>query len=135
MRILQLLSCRGWSSDAYWAARATQELTRRGHTVTLGCRAGTEVRVIERARTMGIERIAMFAFAVWDRAKRSLTVARDRLGEKPLYYGYQQKCFVFASELKALGALRGWTPNVPPAALPEKVARSRAVIVPTTVAR
>ena len=63
MRILQLLSCRGWSSDAYWAARATQELTRRGHTVTLGCRAGTEVPVIGRARAMGVERIVTFAFA------------------------------------------------------------------------
>ena len=63
MRILQLLSCRGWSSDAYWAARATQELTCRGHTVTLGCRAGTEARVISRARAMGVERIATFAFA------------------------------------------------------------------------
>jgi glycosyltransferase involved in cell wall biosynthesis len=63
VRILQLLSCRGWSSDAYWAARATQELTRRGHTVTLGCRAGTEARVIERARAMGVERVVTFAFA------------------------------------------------------------------------
>jgi glycosyltransferase involved in cell wall biosynthesis len=63
VRILQLLSCRGWSSDAYWAARATRELTRRGHTVTLGCRAGTEARVIERARAMGVERVATFAFA------------------------------------------------------------------------
>ena len=63
MRILQLLSCRGWSSDAYWAARATQELTRRGHVVTLGCRSGTEAKVIERARTMGVERITTFAFA------------------------------------------------------------------------
>ena len=63
MRILQLLSCRGWSSDAYWAARATRELTRRGHTVTLGCRSGTDARVIERTRAMGVERIDTFAFA------------------------------------------------------------------------
>jgi glycosyltransferase involved in cell wall biosynthesis len=63
VKILQLLSCRGWSSDAYWAARATQELTRRGHTVTLGCRAGTERQVIERARAMGAEHIVTFAFA------------------------------------------------------------------------
>ena len=62
MRILQLLSCRGWSSDAYWAARVTQELARRGHTVTLGCRAGTEARVISRARAMGVERITTFKF-------------------------------------------------------------------------
>jgi glycosyltransferase involved in cell wall biosynthesis len=63
VRILQLLSCRGWSSDAYWAARMTLELTRRGHAVTLGCRAGTEDRVIERARKMGVERIVTFDFA------------------------------------------------------------------------
>ena len=63
MRILQLLSCRGWSSDAYWAARVSYELARRGHTVTLGCRAGTEAQVIERARKMGVERIVTFGFA------------------------------------------------------------------------
>ena len=63
MRILQLMSCRGWSSDAYWAARVTRELTRRGHDVTLGCRAGTEARVIDRARGEGVDRIATFAFA------------------------------------------------------------------------
>jgi glycosyltransferase involved in cell wall biosynthesis len=63
VRILQLLSCRGWSSDAYWAARVTRELSRRGHVVTLGCRAGTEARVIDRARGLGVERVVTFAFA------------------------------------------------------------------------
>ena len=63
MRILQLVSCRGWSSDAYWAARITRELERRGHTVTLGCRAGTEARVMEPARREGVARIETFAFA------------------------------------------------------------------------
>ena len=46
----------------------------------------------------------MFAFALWDRAERTLTLARDRLGEKPLYYGRQEPGgpFLFGSELKAL---------------------------------
>lgn len=57
------MSCRGWSSDAYWAARATEELTRRGHTVTLGCRAGTDRQVIDRARKLGVERIVTLDFA------------------------------------------------------------------------
>lgn len=63
MRILQLVSCRGWSSDAYWAARVTRELERRGHEVTLGCRRGTERAVVDRARAEGVTRVATFEFA------------------------------------------------------------------------
>lgn len=52
--------------------------------------------------------IGMFAFAVWDRRDRILTLGRDRLGEKPLYFGWQgqgeKACFLFGSELKALKA-------------------------------
>lgn len=46
----------------------------------------------------------MFAFAVWDTDERCLYLARDRMGEKPLYYGWNQGTFLFASELKALKA-------------------------------
>src|SRR5207247_5748597 len=63
VRILQLVSCRGWSSDAYWAARVSHELERRGHQVTLGCRAGSEARVITQPRPLGVRRIETFAFA------------------------------------------------------------------------
>lgn len=52
--------------------------------------------------------IGMFAFAVWDKKIRTLTLGRDRMGEKPLYYGWQdrgeQRVFLFGSELKALKA-------------------------------
>ena len=46
--------------------------------------------------------IGMFAFALWDRQARTLYLARDRLGEKPLYWGWQNRVFMFGSELKAL---------------------------------
>jgi asparagine synthase (glutamine-hydrolysing) len=52
--------------------------------------------------------IGMFAFAVWDKQTRTLTLGRDRMGEKPLYYGWQgggnERVFLFGSELKALKA-------------------------------
>ncbi len=50
----------------------------------------------------------MFAFALWDRVERQLILARDRLGEKPLYYGWCGETFLFGSELKALCAHPAW---------------------------
>jgi asparagine synthase (glutamine-hydrolysing) len=48
--------------------------------------------------------VGMFALAVWDQHEKCLTLARDRIGEKPLYYGWQNGVFLFGSELKALRA-------------------------------
>lgn len=77
----------------------------RGHSDTETLLAGFDAwgicATVERA-------LGMFAFAVWCRQTRTLTLARDRLGEKPLYYGWQgtsrAAVFLFGSELKALRA-------------------------------
>lgn len=50
----------------------------------------------------------MFAFAIWDKKMKSLTIARDRLGEKPLYYGKVNENFVFASDLASIEAFPGF---------------------------
>src|ERR1051326_8348869 len=52
--------------------------------------------------------VGMFAFALWDRHEHQLHLVRDRIGIKPLYYGYVDGNFVFASELKAIRAFPGF---------------------------
>jgi asparagine synthase (glutamine-hydrolysing) len=52
--------------------------------------------------------VGMFCFALWDRSERVMYLVRDRLGEKPLYYGWAGDVFLFGSELKALRAHPMW---------------------------
>lgn len=73
----------------------------RGHSDTETLLAAIDAWGIEATLKKSV---GMFAFALWDRAERTLTLARDRLGEKPLYYGLQNDVFMFGSELKALKA-------------------------------
>jgi asparagine synthase (glutamine-hydrolysing) len=54
----------------------------------------------------------MFAFALWDRRKRTLYLCRDRMGKKPLYYGWAGDSLIFGSELKALRSFPGFAAEV-----------------------
>ena len=73
----------------------------RGHADTETLLAGFAAWGVERTLEATV---GMFAIALWDRREHVLTLARDRLGEKPLYYGWQGDTFLFGSELKALRA-------------------------------
>lgn len=71
----------------------------RGHSDTETLLAGFEAWGVEATLKKAV---GMFAIALWDRGERNLYLARDRMGEKPLYYGWQNGVFLFGSELKAL---------------------------------
>lgn len=73
----------------------------RGHSDTETLLAGFEAWGIEATLQKAV---GMFALALWDKHERALYLARDRLGEKPLYYGWQGETLLFGSELKALKA-------------------------------
>jgi asparagine synthase (glutamine-hydrolysing) len=80
------------------------QLTTKGHNF----RGGSDTEVMLAAiEEWGFEDsikkfTGMFAFALWDKKQRILYLARDRIGKKPLYYGWNNGIFLFASELKAL---------------------------------
>lgn len=81
----------------------------RGHSDTETLLAAIEAWGLSAALTRCV---GMFAVALWDKRARTLTLARDRLGEKPLYYGWQGGAFLFASELKAFKAYPGFASEV-----------------------
>lgn len=78
----------------------------RGHSDTEVFLAACETWGVEKAiqRSNG-----MFAIAIWDSRDRQLLLARDRMGEKPLYCGWQGDVFLFGSELRALEAYSGFS--------------------------
>jgi asparagine synthase (glutamine-hydrolysing) len=99
-----------YNGEVYSAAELRSELEALGHHFR--GHSDTEV-IVEAVDEWGVvatvkRLIGMFAFAIWDRKERRLTLARDRLGIKPLYLGRQNGRVVFASELKAFEALPGW---------------------------
>ena len=81
------------------------EISWRGHSDTETLLAAIEAWGLEATLKKSI---GMFAIALWDRQTRTLTLARDRMGEKPLYFGWQgcgnERVFLVGSELKALKA-------------------------------
>jgi asparagine synthase (glutamine-hydrolysing) len=88
----------------------------RGHSDTETLLAGFDAWGVAETLT---RTIGMFAIALWDRKDRVLRLARDRMGEKPLYYGWQRDTFLFGSELKALAAHPAFEASVNRDVLPE----------------
>jgi len=111
-------SCGRWvlsyNGEIYNQAELRDELSAVGRTFR--GHSDTEV-LVEACAAWGVEAtlgklLGMFAFAIWDRASQTLTLARDRIGLKPLFWGRFGELFLFASEIKALRVHQGWTPEI-----------------------
>jgi asparagine synthase (glutamine-hydrolysing) len=103
-----------YNGEVYSYQPIAAELAGSGHTFR--GHSDTEV-IVNSFAVNGIEptlkrMIGMFAIALWDRRDRTLTLVRDRLGIKPLYWAKFGKLFLFGSELKALRAHPGWTVEI-----------------------
>ncbi|HEY9278761.1 MAG TPA: asparagine synthase (glutamine-hydrolyzing) [Eoetvoesiella sp.] len=103
----------------------------RGHSDTETLVAGFAAWGIE--ATLGLA-VGMFAIALWDRQERTLSLMRDRMGEKPLYAGYAGDNFIFGSELKALVNIPGFNKDLDRRAL-ALLARHNYIPAPYSIYR
>lgn len=97
-----------YNGEVYNHLELRARLEREGHSPPWAGHSDTET-LVACFRAWGVARTlqaakGMFALALWDRRHRVLTFARDRFGEKPLYYGWQGDTLLFGSELKGLVA-------------------------------
>lgn len=109
-----------FNGEIYNHAALRESLSRQG-TIRWRGHSDTETLLAAFER-WGVEQtlrqvVGMFAIALWDRDQRTLTLIRDRIGEKPLYYGAVRDALVFGSELKALRAFPGFDNRVDRGAL------------------
>ena len=95
-----------FNGEIYNYRNLCQELERRGHRFRTNSDTEVIVHLYEEFGERCVEQLTgMFAFAIWDERKKKLVLARDRLGQKPLFYAQEGEDFLFASEIKAILAV------------------------------
>lgn len=113
-----------YNGEVYNHPELSRELESRGHRYRTRCDTETVLRLYQEHGAECVQRMrGMYAFAVWDRERESLFLARDRLGIKPLYYAHlADGALCFASEMKALLELGAVEPELNLEALPDYLA-------------
>ncbi len=114
-----------FNGEIYNFGPLRDDLIRKGHRFTTHSDTEVLVHLYEEVGERLPEYLnGMFAFAIWDRAKQELFLARDRFGKKPLYYSERiaGARVAFASELKALTAMPGFDAPVDPRAVADFLA-------------
>jgi asparagine synthase (glutamine-hydrolysing) len=92
-----------FNGEIYNHGELRKDLISRGHRYRTQSDTETIVHLYEEYGKNCVQYLrGMFAFAIWDRNRRSLFIARDRLGIKPLYYRHQDDTFLFGSEIKTI---------------------------------
>jgi asparagine synthase (glutamine-hydrolysing) len=112
-----------FNGEIYNHADLRPGLEARGHTYRTRCDTETILHLYEEEGEGVVDGLhGMFAFAIWDRPRQRLLLARDRLGIKPLYYAKTDRELLFGSEIKAVLAAGGIRPVFDEAVLPEFLA-------------
>jgi asparagine synthase (glutamine-hydrolysing) len=112
-----------YNGELYNHQELRKDLEARGHRYRTHSDTETIVHLYEEYGRDCVKHLrGMYAFAIWDRPKGCLFIARDRLGIKPLYYRFDGKSLLFASEIKAILAHPGVTPEFNRSTLAEYLA-------------
>jgi asparagine synthase (glutamine-hydrolysing) len=112
-----------FNGEIYNHGALREQLMARGHRYSTQCDTETIVHLYEEYGRDCVQHLrGMFAFAIWDTRKRSLFIARDRLGIKPLYYRVTPESFLFGSEIKVVLAHPGVRAEFYREGLPEYLA-------------
>jgi asparagine synthase (glutamine-hydrolysing) len=112
-----------FNGEIYNHQELREKLITRGHSYRTHSDTETIIHLYEEYGKDCVKHLrGMFAFAIWDKNRKTLFVARDRLGIKPLYYRITRDNFLFGSEIKVLLAYPGVRPEFNRSALPEYLA-------------
>jgi asparagine synthase (glutamine-hydrolysing) len=107
-----------YNGEMYNYPEVRRQLESKGHTFRTNSDTEAVVHLYEDLGERCVEQIGgMFAFALWDEKQQKLLLARDHIGQKPLFYSHDGSDFYFGSEIKAILAGHSQTPELDPLAM------------------